>query len=217
MTIQTVSMMVFITRCWKSLLPSFLLGWLAAAVLGLSVALAQAPSSGAELSLRLERTDDALWLSTQLEFELSPAVVDALHKGIPIYFVAEADVLRERWYWTNKTVATARRQFRLAYQPLTRQWRLNIISGQIVEAELGLSLNQNFESWSEALNAVRRISRWKIADAANLAADARHIVDFRFWLDLTQLPRPLQIGTLGQSGWSVELSKEQFLDAELGQ
>ncbi|HSO45655.1 MAG TPA: DUF4390 domain-containing protein [Rhodoferax sp.] len=210
-------MMVFITRCWKSLLPSFLLGWLAAAVLGLSVALAQAPSSGAELSLRLERTDDALWLSTQLEFELSPAVVDALHKGIPIYFVAEADVLRERWYWTNKTVATARRQFRLAYQPLTRQWRLNIISGQIVEAELGLSLNQNFESWSEALNAVRRISRWKIADAANLAADARHIVDFRFWLDLTQLPRPLQIGTLGQSGWSVELSKEQFLDAELGQ
>lgn len=207
--------MVFITRCWKSLLPSVLLGWLASAVLGLGLALAQAPTSDAELSLRLERADDALWLSTQLEFELSPAVVDALHKGIPIYFVAEADVLRERWYWTNKRVATARRQFRLAYQPLTRQWRLNIVSGQVVEAELGLSLNQNFDSWREALSAVRRISKWKIADAADLAPDARHMVDFRFWLDLAQLPRPLQIGTLGQSDWSVELSKEQFLDAEL--
>lgn len=207
--------MVFITRCWKSLLPSVLLGWLASALLGLGLALAQAPTSDAELSLRLERADDALWLSTQLEFELSPAVVDALHKGIAIFFVAEADVLRERWYWTNKRVATARRQFRLAYQPLTRQWRLNIVSGQVVEAELGLSLNQNFDSWSEALSAVRRISRWKIADAADLAAGARHIVDFRFWLDLAQLPRPLQIGTLGQSDWSVELSKEQFLDAEL--
>lgn len=209
--------MVFITRCWKSPLPRLLLGWLAAAVLGFSVAQAQAPSSDAQQLLRLERADDALWLSTQLEFELSQAVIDALHKGIPIYFVAEADVLRERWYWTNKTVATARRQFRLAYQPLTRQWRLNIISGQIVEPGLGLSLNQNFESWSEALSTVRRISRWKIADAANLAADTRHIVDFRFRLDLAQLPRPLQIGTLGQSDWSVEISSEQVLDAELAQ
>ncbi|MBE0474806.1 MAG: DUF4390 domain-containing protein [Rhodoferax sp.] len=213
--------MVFITRCWKSPLPSLLLGWLAAAVLGFSVAQAQAqaqaPSSDAQQLLRLERADDALWLSTQLDFELSPAVIDALHKGIPIYFVAEADVLRERWYWTNKKVATARRQFRLAYQPLTRQWRLNIVSGQVVEAELGLSLNQNFDSWSEALNTVRRISRWKIADAAELAPDARHLVDFRFWLDLAQLPRPLQIGTLGQSDWSVALSQEQVLDAEVTQ
>ena len=189
-----------------------LLGWLATAVLGLSVALAQ--SSGAQPPLRLERADDALWLSTQLEFDLSQAVVDALHKGIPIFFVAEADVLRERWYWTNKKIATARRQFRLAYQPLTNRWRLNITSGEIVEPALGLSLNQNFESWTEALNTVSRISRWKIADAADLAPGVRHKVDFRFRLDLAQLPRPLQIGTLGQSDWSVVLSSEQVLDAE---
>ena len=208
-------MMVFITRCLKNLLPRLLLGWLATAVLGLSVVLAQTPTAGAPSPLlRLERADNALWLSTQLEFELSQAVIDALHKGIPIFFVAEADVLRERWYWTNKKVATARRQFRLAYQPLTRQWRLNIISGEVIEPALGLALNQHFESWSEALQAVRRISRWKIADASDLAAGVRHRVEFRFRLDLAQLPRPLQIGTLGESDWSVELSKEQSLDAE---
>jgi len=208
-------MMVSITRCLKSLLPRLLLGWLATAVLGLSVVLAQTPTADTPSPLlRLERADNALWLSTQLEFELSQAVIDALHKGIPIFFVAEADVLRERWYWTNKKVATARRQFRLAYQPLTRQWRLNIISGEVIEPALGLALNQHFESWSEALQAVRRISRWKIADASDLAAGARHRVEFRFRLDLAQLPRPLQIGTLGESDWSVELSKEQSLDAE---
>jgi len=207
--------MVSITRCLKSLLPRLLLGWLATAVLGLSVVLAQTPTADTPSPLlRLERADNALWLSTQLEFELSQAVIDALHKGIPIFFVAEADVLRERWYWTNKKVATARRQFRLAYQPLTRQWRLNIISGEVIEPALGLALNQHFESWSDALQAVRRISRWKIADASDLAAGARHRVEFRFRLDLAQLPRPLQIGTLGESDWSVELSKEQSLDAE---
>jgi Domain of unknown function (DUF4390) len=208
-------MMVFITRCLKSRLPSLLLGWLATAVLGLGLALAQTPASDSPApQLRLERADNALWLSTQLEFGLSQAVVDALQKGIPIFLVAEAEVFRDRWYWTNKKVATAKRQFRLAYQPLTRQWRLNIISGEIIEPALGLALNQTFESWSDALQAVRRISRWKIADASDLAAGARHRVEFRFSLDLAQLPRPLQIGTLGDSDWSIELSQEQLLDAE---
>ena len=208
--------MVFITRCCKSLLPSLLLGWLATAVLGLSMALAQTPVGTERPLLRLERADDALWLSTQLQFDLSPAVVDALHKGIPIFFVAEADVLRERWYWINQKVVTAKRQFRLAYQPLTNRWRLNISSGEVVEAALGLALNQNFDTWGEALNTVRRISRWKIADASELAPNGRYLIEFRFRLDLAQLPRPLQIGTLGQSDWSVALASEQVLEGEQG-
>lgn len=194
-----------------------MLGWLVTAVLGYGVALAQAPTAGAEpLLLRLERSDEALWLSTQLQFDLSPAVVDALHKGIPIFFVAEADVLRERWYWTNKRIVSAKRQFRLAYQPLTNRWRLNILSGEIAEPALGLALNQNFDSWTEALATVRRMTRWKIAEAADLAPGARYLVAFRFRLDLAQLPRPLQIGTLGQADWSVVLGSEQLLEPESG-
>ncbi|MEY4099170.1 MAG: hypothetical protein RL300_341 [Pseudomonadota bacterium] len=209
--------MAFITRCLKNLLPRLLLGWLAAAVLGWGVALAQTSPAGAESPiLRLERTDDALWLSTQLKFDLSPAVLDALHKGIPIFFVAEADVLRDRWYWTNKKIASARRQFRLAYQPLTNRWRLNITSGEVVEPALGLALNQNFDSWSEALNSVRRMTRWRIVDASELTPNARYLVEFRFRLDLAQLPRPLQIGTLGQADWSVALASEQAIDVESG-
>jgi hypothetical protein len=209
-------MMVFITRCWKSWLPKLLLGWLATAVLGLGVGMAQTPVGTDRPLLRLERADDALWLSTQLQFDLSPAVVDALHKGIPIFFVAEANVLRERWYWTNKRIVTARRQFRLAYQPLTNRWRLNISSGEIAEPALGLALNQNFDSWTEALATVRRMTRWKIADASDLAPNARYLVEFRFWLDLAQLPRPLQIGSMGLGFWGVVLVNEQFLDGDSG-
>lgn len=210
--------MVFITPCWKNWLPRLLLGWLVTAVLGWGVALAQAPAGGTEPPpLRLERSDDALWLSTQLQFDLSPAVVDALHKGIPIFFVAEAEVLRERWYWTNKKMASARRQFRLAYQPLTNRWRLNITSGEVAEPALGLALNQNFESWTDALASVRRMTRWKIAEASDLPPSARYLVAFRFRLDLAQLPRPLQIGTLGQADWSVMLASEQLLEPGSGQ
>ena len=92
---------------------------------------------------------------------------------------------------------------RLAYQPLTRRWRLTVTSGAIKGGNLGLSLNQNFDSLPQALAIAKRISRWKIADASEIDSDQRYIVSFRFRLDVSQLPRPLQIGTLGQSDWDI--------------
>jgi hypothetical protein len=86
---------------------------------------AQAPAS--EVSeLRLERADDGVYLSATLQFALPELAVDALYKGIPMFFVAEAQVLRERWYWSDRQVAAATRYLRLSYQPLTRRWRLSM-------------------------------------------------------------------------------------------
>jgi len=129
-------------------------------------------------------------------------------------FVAEADVFRERWYWTNKKVASAERHIRLAYQPLTRRWRLNVASGLITHAGLGVALNQNFESLLDALAAVQRLSRWKIAEIPELDLEQRHLVEFRFRLDMSQLPRLFQIGTLGQADWNISASSRQALVLE---
>ena len=53
-------------------------------------------------ALRLERDDDGVYLSTTLELVLPPLVKEALYQGIAIYFVTEAEVARERWYWSDK-------------------------------------------------------------------------------------------------------------------
>ena len=71
--------------------------------------------------LRIERNEDELQLSAQLQFEISSAVEEALVKGIPMVFVINADVVKERWYWTDKKLVAAERFMRLAYQPLTRR------------------------------------------------------------------------------------------------
>lgn len=166
-----------------------------------------AQAVGAELSqLQIERAGDAALLSATTRFDLPPAVEDALLKGIPIIFVAEAELVRERWYWTNKKVASAERHMRLAFQPLTRRWRLNIASGPIAMNGIGMALTQYFDTLAEAMAAVQRISRWKIADASELDLSQRHILQFRFRLDVTQLPRPLQIGTLGDTDWDLAVS-----------
>lgn len=210
-------MTVFITHCCKSARLEYLGYLLSALLLCALPRLVMAQAAGAELSqLQVERAGDAVLLSATTRFDLPPAVEDALLKGIPIIFVAEAELVRERWYWSNKKVASAERHMRLAFQPLTRRWRLNIASGPIAMNGIGMALTQNFDTLADALSAVQRISRWKIADAAELDLSQRHLLQFRFRLDVTQLPRPLQIGTLGDTDWDLAVSTTRALQLEPG-
>ena len=169
-----------------------------------------------DTALRLERGDDGVYLSTTLQLQLPPLVEDALYKGIAIYFVTEAEVSRERWYWSDKKVARAVRYSRLSYQPLTRRWRLNISTTPFEKTGLGLgvALGQNFDDLAEALDAMQRIARWKIAEPEAVHANTLYRVQLGFRIDLSQLPRPLHIGVLGRSGWDLALLRNQLLVAE---
>lgn len=164
--------------------------------------------------LQLEREPDGLYLSTQLRVALPDLAENALYKGIPMYFAAEAQVVRERWYWYDQEVAQTTRYLRLSYQPLTRRWRLNVSSEPFDNVGLGVVLGQTFDDYSDAMSAVQRFARWKIADGDALVAGAAHTVHFRFRLDTSPLPRPFQIGAVGRSGWNLLVSRSQRLAAE---
>ena len=204
-----------ILHCWKKARPEFAVLIACACLLWSTPDFVQAQSSGAEVSqLQIERTAEGVFLSASVRFDLSTAVEDALLKGVPIFFVAEAEIYRDRWYWYDKRLVIAGRQMRLAYQPLTRRWRLNVASGVITANSLGVALNQSFDSLPEALAALRRVSRWKIADSADIDPDQKHSIVYSFRLDLAQLPRPFQIGVLGQAEWDISVSATQRLAVE---
>jgi hypothetical protein len=174
-----------------------------------------AQTSGAEVTqLSLQRGDDGVLLSAAVTFELPPVIEDALAKGIPMFFVAEAVLLRDRWYWYDKQISSAARHMRLSYQPLTRRWRLVVSPTPVGNS--GLALGQIFDTREEAMAAVQRVSNWRIADLADVDPDTRHNVDFRFRLDVSQLPRPFQIGAVGQSDWSISAARNQRLHFENG-
>ncbi len=173
-------------------------------------------SSATELNqLKVVRADEGIYLSAVLQFDLPPVVEDALMKGIPLFFVVEADIYRDRWYWTDKRVSSATRTIRLAFQPLTRRWRVNIVTGLISNsAGLRANLNQNYDTLTEAMSAVQRLSRWRIADSAEIEADAAYTLSFDFRLDLSQLPRPFQIGVAGQKDWNISVQQNERLQME---
>ncbi|SFE16393.1 DUF4390 domain-containing protein [Acidovorax konjaci] len=177
-------------------------------------ALVAAQTGGDISDLRLEASDSGLYLSASLRFDLPDQAEDALFKGISVYFIAEADVLKERWYWSDKSVARAVRYLRLSYQPLTRRWRLNQSAVPFSPNGLGVVLGQSYDELEDALASMQRIARWKIAEADDIDRQAAHVVHLRFRLDMSQLPRPFQIGAMGRSGWDLSLSRTERLPIE---
>jgi hypothetical protein len=196
-------MTAFITHCWKRARADLSVLFVCTLLAALQPAAVQAETRAEVTQLELARGGDGVELAASLKFDLPAAVQDALFKGLPVIFVEEVEVYRERWYWLDKRVGAAQRHMRLVFQPLIRRWRLSLGSGPGSTAELG-ALSQTFDTLEEALGVIRRVSGWRITDFANLETGAEHRVEFRFRLDVAQLPRPLQIGALGESDWVLD-------------
>jgi len=207
-------MTAFITHCWRRARAD-LSALLACALLGvLPLVLHAQPAVTEVTQMDLNRSGDGVELSATVKFQLPPAVQDALYKGLPVIFVEEAEVYRERWYWLDKRVGSAQRHMRLVFQPLIRRWRLTVGAGPVSGSEGGVALAQTFDTLDEALGVIRRVSGWRIASLAELEAGTQHRFEFRFRLDITQLPRPLQIGALGESDWALAVSTSRRLQPE---
>src|ERR1035437_6958513 len=214
-TMGRVITMDFFTPCWKSARRSLALVLTVVCLLVFPSASVHAQAPPAEITqLRLERADDGVFLSAQIQFELSHVVEDAVSKGIPVYFVVEAQLLRDRWYWYDKKLATATRRIRLSYHPLTRRWRTSVMQDANASGSSVVALSQNFEPLRDAIASLSRVLRGKIAEGSDVDPEARHNVDFSFKLDLSELPRPFQIGILGQNEWTVSVAKNQRLTVE---
>ena len=181
---------------------ALLLGLKLALGIGLAGGAAPAAAQGVELSaLQLLRQDGDLNLEFVVRHTLPRTVEDALHRGVPVYFVAEATLYRSRWYWRDERVARVRRNWRIAYQPLTGSWRVG----------LG-ALSQSAGSLAEALTIAGAAGHWKLVDLAQIDADARHYVEFSYQLDTTQLPSPMQIGLGGQGDWVMRTERRLNLE-----
>jgi len=161
------------------------------ACLGLLCTLAAAdviPVRSADL--RVE--DGDVLLSAQFDVALTPALEEALQKGIPLYFTLDFELTRPRWYWLDEKVAQWSITHRVSYTELTRQYRVS--SGP---------LSQPFDSLDDVLRFVGRVSSRPVLRADALARDARYEAGVRMRLDVSQLPKPFQLNALASHEWQL--------------
>lgn len=185
--------------------------WLLACLALLLGVCAMAQQSQAEIAnLRVSKLDKDMVVSAAVRFELPTSIEEAMYKGVSLTFVVEADITKERWYWADKTIATASRQIRISYQALTRRWRVLPWSDLTSPSGLGVQLPQTYDTLPEALAIAQRIHNWRVAEASDLG-DGGYLLTLRYRLDMSQLPKPLQVGLLGQGDWTIAATSRQRL------
>lgn len=176
-----------ITPCWKKPLSVFAALWLL-----LAAALANAGSID-PLRATLTPSEDGYALSAEFAVDLGPRLEEAVARGVPLYFVLEFDLTQPRWYWSSEHIAGRRLEYRLAYNALTRQYRLS--AG---------GLHQSFTGLSEALRVVARVGALPVLDRAAVKPGETYAAAVRLSLDRGQLPKPLQVDALANRDWQVE-------------
>jgi len=145
---------------------------------------------------RLRASDEGLVLDAEFRFELTPRLADVVANGVPLYFRVEFELTRRRWYWFDENTASRRLQIRLSYHALSRQYRLST----------GL-LQQNFPTLEEALDVLRRVRNWLVADRTVPLSAGDYEAAVRMRHDVSLLPKPFQLSALTgrelhlESGW----------------
>jgi len=192
------SMMVSFMRCCKKFLEAARRG---AVVFACLVAAANAEGIYVnKAEVRLD--DDGYHLTAIYDVGLTQVMLQALSRGIPLYFVGEFTLIRPRWYWMDEDVFQGEQTIKLSYNVLTRQYRIS--RG---------ALYQNFASLEDALNILARQNSPPIPSellkkeegyiAEWIKREGNLVAAVRLRLDNSQLPKLLQVNALSGNEWTL--------------
>jgi len=143
--------------------------------------------------------DGYLSIDADLDVDLNAQLRDAAERGVTLYFTADVAVTESRWWWFDRTVVQTTRTWRVTYSALTRQWRVSTDEGVWPIGSL-----------DEALQELRQIRDWRVADVALFAPTTHYQGALRLRLDTSQLARPLQVNALNSSAWSLATPWAEF-------
>ena len=180
----------FITPCWPGISARALRVFVAA--LGLLLAEAVWADGIQVKSADLALVDEVYQVSAEFDLSFSQPLEDALNKGVPLNFVVEFELTRPRFYWFDETIASVRQNIRVSYHALTRQYWLNANTTQ-----------KNFGSLNEVKRELSRLRDWQVVDRSLLKKRLGYEAALRMKLDLSQLPKPLQVNALASKEWSM--------------
>jgi hypothetical protein len=175
-------------------------------LIGLWLCASAAVAEGIVISKAEARlTEEGYQLSVDFDIQLSPLVETALKHGVTLYFVSELTINRSRWYWLDTDVARDEQVAKLSFNALTQQYR--ITHG---------SLFQSFHDLKDALQILGHQTAPPVPVAlldkkgggyfSRLMKKGSDCCSafVQMKLDVTQLPKPLQVNALTNEDWKLE-------------
>ncbi len=141
----------------------------------------------------LDLVDEVYQLNAEFDITLGSKLEEALAKGVPLFFEVEFQMLRPRWYWFDEEIADVRQLYRLSYNALTRQYELSMGG-----------IHKNFVTFAEAKEALSQIRQWQVLDRSLVRRHGAYEAGLRMRLDVSQLPKPLQVNALASKDWNLD-------------
>ena len=143
-------------------------------------------------SVVLEAAEDGWSIDAEFDIQFSPRLEEAVNRGVPLYFVAEFELSRPRWYWFDEKPVVQSQAYKITYTPLLRQYRLSMGNTY-----------QNFTRFDEVTRVLSRLRGWHVADKGALKKDQVYQAAVRMRLDTAQLPKPFQLNAIASRDWTL--------------
>lgn len=147
----------------------------------------------------LRVADGEVLLSVEFAVSLTQTLVEALEKGIPLYFTIDFELTHPRPLWFDEKVGQWSITWRVSWSALTRQYR--VANG---------SLGQGFDTLSDVERFIGRVNSRRVLDANRLSRGTRYVAAIRERLDVNLLPKPFQVNALASHEWQLTSDWHRF-------
>ena len=203
-------------------------------------------TQAAEISIRnpqLEANEDGYALSADMNINFNTRLEEAVNRGIVLFFAADFELTRSRWYWLDEQVVRRSKIFRLSYHALTRQYRLSTGASALqflphvaaVAADLVVTqrtapwlaptpdyhdaVHQSYASLDEALSVMSHVRNWQVLEKDEVKPSQAYLASLRMRLDLSLMPKTFQVSALANRDWNLssEWLRWDFMPSELKQ
>ena len=133
-----------------------------------------------------------LTMALDVGLKLSPIVIEAAERGVPLYFTLDVKIKAPRWWWLDKSIVETSLTRRMSYNTLTQQWR-------VATGDLFLPV----ASLQDALAVLEKVKGWPVAPLDRFEPNVRYEGEVRIRLDTSHLARPLQLDARNRGAWSL--------------
>ena len=147
------------------------------------------------LAAETKLKNNVFHIEADLDLKFSDDALEALRSGVPLIVLINIEVLKDRSWWWDKTIAKLEQGYLLLYHALSEKYIIH---------NLNSGAQQNYISLNTALYYLSNIKDFPLIDKNLIISGDDYYVRMRTYLDIESLPAPMRPIAYISSQWQLE-------------
>ena len=147
------------------------------------------------ISANTQLVKNVYQLEAKIDLNFSEDALEALRSGVPLIILLNIEVLKDRDWWWDKTVAELEQGYLLLYHALSEKYIIH---------NLNSGAQKNYVSLRAALHSLSNIREFPLIDKNLLEQGDNYYARIRTYLDIESLPAPMRPIAYISSQWQLE-------------